>query len=172
MDNDQLRALADILRHQYPVRRRHFPSVKALVASGIADDTLQATVAGLLWRSDWAERECVLLEACYATPVLSFLHATRVWLKANKDEPFGLEIRRVALSELFRFDGPQSLYTLRREKRYGDGVYVSTDKLFARFLTTPCSASHFASTLIFRVGKTGPTIGRVCDLPEMRRSTS
>ena len=141
---------------------RRFPSIENLLKQGIADSPEQALAASLLWKRNWAA-----LEGCNVfdggdTPILDQLPATRRWVRACYHRPRPSEVRREALNELLGFHGVEPLYKTRKE----GGELISTDEIFARYLN---AGDPYAATLIFRVGRTGPTIGCWGDLPEVNK---
>lgn len=155
--------LNEILKaHPESPRPRHFPSVENLLRNHIADSPEQALAASLLWKRNWASSESYKVFNGGDTPVLDQLPATRAWVRSCYHRPHTLEVRREAINELLRFHGVEPLYKTRKEK----GELISTDEIFAHYLN---AGDPYAATLIFRVGRTGPTIGCWGDLPEVNR---
>lgn len=140
---------------------RYFPSIENLLHNKIADSPEQALAASLLWKRIWADREIVSLGHGYETPVLDQLPDTRRWVRLCHGLPSALEVRREALNELLGFHGVEPLYKTRKE----GGELILTDEVFARHLN---AGNPYAVTLIFRVGRTGPTIGCWGNLPEVK----
>lgn len=141
---------------------RYFPSIENLLRQGIADSPEQAMAASLLWKRVWANYESHNLRRGGDTPILDQLPATRRWVRACFHRPASLQVRHEALNELLGFYGVEPLYKTRKER----GELISTDEIFAWYLN---SGDPYAATLIFRVGKTGPTIGCWGDLPEVSK---
>lgn len=142
---------------------RYFPSIENLLRQGIADSPEQALAASLLWKRNWINFETYNVFHGGDTPVLDQLPATRRWVRACYHRPKPLEVRREALNELLGFHGVEPLYKTRHEPGWGQ---VSTDEIFARYLN---AGDPYVATLIFRVGRTGPTIGCWGDLPEVNK---
>lgn len=142
---------------------RYFPSIENLLRNNIADFTEQALAASLLWKRNWANFEIHNVFHGGDTPILDQLPATRRWVRACYHRPRPLEVRREALNELLGFHGVELLYKTRHEPGWGQ---VSTDEILAHYLN---AGDPYVATLIFRVGKTGPTIGCWGELPEVNK---
>ena len=142
---------------------RFFPSIENLLRNNIADSHEQALAASLLWKRVWANFETLKLSYGGDTPILDQLPATRRWVRLCHHRPHPREVRREALNELLGFHGAVPLYKTRHEPGWGQ---VYTDEIFAHYLN---AGDPYAATLIFRVGKTGPTIGCWGDLPEVNK---
>ena len=153
--NEVLKACPD------PQPPRSFPSIEKLLKERIAESPEQALAASLLWKRNWASIEGRKLVFGGETPVLDQLPATRRWIRLCHHRPNASEVRREALNELLRFHGVEPLYKTRHEPGFGQ---VSTDQVIARYLN---AGDPYAATLIFRVGRTGPTVGCWGDLPEV-----
>lgn len=141
---------------------RYFPSIEKLLKERVAESPEQALAASLLWKRNWANFETYNVFHGGDTAVLDQLPTTRRWVRACHHRPKPLEVRREALNELLGFHGVEPLYKSRKEK----GELISTDEVFARYLN---AGDPYAATLIFRVGRTGPTIGCWGDLPEVNK---
>lgn len=142
---------------------RYFPSIENLLRNNIADSPEQALAASLLWKRNWASFEIYNVVHGGDTPILDQLPATRRWVRSCYHRSKPSEVRREALNELLGFHGVEPLYKTRHEPGWGQ---VSTDEIFARYLN---AGDPYVPTLIFRVGKTGPTIGCWGDLPEVNK---
>lgn len=140
----------------------YFPSIENLLRQGIADSPEQALTASLLWKRVWANSEISNVHNGGDTPILDQLPATLRWVRGCFHRPAALQVRREALNELLGFHGVEPLYKTRKE----GGELIFTNDIFAWYLN---AGDPYAITLIFRVGRTGPTIGCWGYLPEVNK---
>lgn len=162
---EDLILLGDLLARQPDAKEtRRFPSVAALIKSGITNDPLVAAVARLLWKKDWAY---AAVRGNYPEiRILDRLPSTRRWAFGCLRYPKSVETRREALNELLGYYGIEDIRKCWYEGRGENRQLVNSNMVVAYYLN---GLDPYTNTLIFPVNSGTPYIGCWGDHPEVNK---